>query len=811
VDRGGNVHLAFSQCNYNSASGNSSNCSVYLMSSSDQGNTWLSPVQVNNGADTSYAIFPWIVAGSAGVVDITWYGANINQSTQSASWHLYFSQATNVMSNSPVFSQVQAIPQVVHNEDICLKGGACGGNRDLAEYYTITLDQQGNANIAFPDDVTSNISGLGRTWFTKQTGGPSAYTPPTAPAPATFAANITMPSSNGDAEPNMKADSHNCLFSATPGAPPAWKSTNGGLSFFLLPNPVTSAGGIAGGGDSDILPVPQPSGPGPDQLYFADLAVASVNISKSTDGGATWFSPGPGGAAGEVSVSTDRQWMAADRNGLNQTIYLWEHEFVSQILRMNALTNDMVWSPFASGMMDPELIAPPGSTLQNTVPGPCFVDPATHVVYGFLGASTVTTNVVGAPAGKLPNVWEADGPGTFTAGVPPGPFTNHPVWKGVINSPTTPAPPAGSATVGSNTANLFNGATIDKAGNIYVSWSTPNARNGLYDVWFASSHDHGQTYYGPFKINPNGMQGNMPWIAAGDNGRVAIVFYGTTGTQDPTTSSTNQWNVLFAQSLNGADREPVFTVVQASDHITHTGPICNVGILCSGGTRQLLDFFQVAIGPDGLANIAWADTGNGNGTPHVSYARQASGPLALVNPTFPTCVPGPPVPTLMVSRKAHGTTNYDVDLLPPVSGIECRTGGPNGDFKIVVDFPSPVTLSGSPQAQVTSGTGSISNVTVSGNEVTVDLTGVTNAQRLVVRLNGVTDANGSGNVPVSMAVLLGDTTADGSVNSADISQTKSRSGQVVGSGNFRSDVTVDNAINSADISLVKSKSGTALP
>src|SRR5437870_1886209 len=34
VDRGGNVHVVFSQCSYNSATGNSSNCSVYLMSSS---------------------------------------------------------------------------------------------------------------------------------------------------------------------------------------------------------------------------------------------------------------------------------------------------------------------------------------------------------------------------------------------------------------------------------------------------------------------------------------------------------------------------------------------------------------------------------------------------------------------------------------------------------------------------------------------------------------------------------------------------------------------------------------------------------
>jgi hypothetical protein len=61
-----------------------------------------------------------------------------------------------------------------------------------------------------------------------------------------------------------------------------------------------------------------------------------------------------------------------------------------------------------------------------------------------------------------------------------------------------------------------------------------------------------------------------------------------------------------------------------------------------------------------------------------------------------------------------------------------------------------------------------------------------------------------------MKVLIGDTTADTSVNSADISQTKSQSGQAVTNSNFREDVNVDGSLNSADISLVKSKSGTAL-
>lgn len=94
---------------------------------------------------------------------------------------------------------------------------------------------------------------------------------------------------------------------------------------------------------------------------------------------------------------------------------------------------------------------------------------------------------------------------------------------------------------------------------------------------------------------------------------------------------------------------------------------------------------------------------------------------------------------------------------------------------------------------------------------TVNLTGVTNAQRLGVTLSGVSDGSNFGNVLIPMGVLAGDTTADGTVNSADIGQTKSQSGNPVSGSNFRQDVTVDGNLNSADIGSVKSKSETALP
>lgn len=62
-----------------------------------------------------------------------------------------------------------------------------------------------------------------------------------------------------------------------------------------------------------------------------------------------------------------------------------------------------------------------------------------------------------------------------------------------------------------------------------------------------------------------------------------------------------------------------------------------------------------------------------------------------------------------------------------------------------------------------------------------------------------------------MSLLLGDTTANGAVNSADVSETKALSGQATTAATFRNDVTANGAINSADVGVVKANSGTSLP
>jgi hypothetical protein len=163
-----------------------------------------------------------------------------------------------------------------------------------------------------------------------------------------------------------------------------------------------------------------------------------------------------------------------------------------------------------------------------------------------------------------------------------------------------------------------------------------------------------------------------------------------------------------------------------------------------------------------------------------------------------------------VSRKSHGNAGtFDVDLPETgAPGIECRSGGATNSHMLVFTFANNVSVHG---AAVSTGTGSVSNFTAVGKQITVNLTGVTNAQTIEVRMLGVSDGTNTSDVEVTMVVLLGDTNGDGFVDSGDISQTKSQSGQAVTRSNFREDTNTDGFLDSADIGFVKSKSGTSVP
>ncbi len=88
---------------------------------------------------------------------------------------------------------------------------------------------------------------------------------------------------------------------------------------------------------------------------------------------------------------------------------------------------------------------------------------------------------------------------------------------------------------------------------------------------------------------------------------------------------------------------------------------------------------------------------------------------------------------------------------------------------------------------------------------------MTSGQTSTITLGAVSDGVNTGDVSLLMAVLVGDTNGNGSVNAGDTVQTRSRSGQATDATNFRSDVNTDGFVNSGDTAVVRSRSGTALP
>jgi PQQ-like domain len=204
---------------------------------------------------------------------------------------------------------------------------------------------------------------------------------------------------------------------------------------------------------------------------------------------------------------------------------------------------------------------------------------------------------------------------------------------------------------------------------------------------------------------------------------------------------------------------------------------------------------------DGLTAYMITYTATGNNDTSKSFVYSLNAALS-----------GAITPTSVVSRKVHGSAGtFNIDLpLTGSNGIECRSGGANSDHQIVFSFPSAVTLSGAVITPAAGMSGSMVGAPIispDGRTVTLNLTNVTDLQTIAMTLSGVNNGVSTADITSRMSVIAGDTTANGVVNTSDVSQTKSRSGQAVSDANFRSDVVVNGTINASDLALVKSRSG----
>src|SRR5205814_5475671 len=90
------------------------------------------------------------------------------------------------------------------------------------------------------------------------------------------------------------------------------------------------------------------------------------------------------------------------------------------------------------------------------------------------------------------------------------------------------------------------------------------------------------------------------------------------------------WKAYFAQTLNATAATPTIFQSVASDHVIHGSNISLAGFTTgTSPNRKLADFFQVAIDPQGMAFVSWADD-SADFSGHAYVAHQIGGEVRRV-------------------------------------------------------------------------------------------------------------------------------------------------------------------------------------
>jgi hypothetical protein len=394
--------------------------------------------------------------------------------------------------------------------------------------------------------------------------------------------------SNVAAEPAIRADgagrffgsSENSLLSGTV----AFRSTDGGLHYTTLvsPNGVSEAndtGFAPGGGDTDLAVAPDKNAAGFYNVYVSSLSLANIDVSTSTDGGATW-SLNP---VTTPETIDDREWIAADTNN---KVCISYHDAPQGITVGCSPNAGLTFTQFTTAIDANHAF----QIAENSI-GNLAIDPTSHVIYQTYSAITTADETACAPQlGVIEGT--CDYHGVYMAVSTDGglTFTDHPVY---IN----PDPTVGYG-------HQFVNVSVDKAGNVYSVYTDD------HHVYYSFSTDHGQTWSGPYLITTTSGTQIFPWSTAGDAGKIDVVYYQTPyydGVNSPDAyPSSAAWTVGFAQNLTATTPGSAWSRQTASPTV-HFGGVCESGVACTGN-RDLYDDFGVAASPTtGLASIIYSD------------------------------------------------------------------------------------------------------------------------------------------------------------------------------------------------------------
>jgi len=291
------------------------------------------------------------------------------------------------------------------------------------------------------------------------------------------------------------------------------------------------------------------------------------------------------------TAGADRQWITSD----GPHVWISYHDAGSSTLVHVQRSDDdgYTWRKVAGPIAGQD--GATGDATFNNTQGPIVADPYTHNVYDIYAAgepgiqkgSTATfNNIYVSRSTNMGRKWKAN-------------LVYH-------------------APLFTDFSNVFPSLAVDPTnGNLYAVWSDGQ------QIYFSASSDQGSHWTAPVFVNASPADTALfPWIAA-YNGTVDVVYYGTSAASKDDENAV--WNVYLAQSADGGAN---FSQSLVSHTPNHVGVICTQGTGCQGGTRNLLDLFEVAINPqNGLAGIIYTDDtlttdSNGNPLPQIVLAQQ---------------------------------------------------------------------------------------------------------------------------------------------------------------------------------------------
>jgi hypothetical protein len=403
-----------------------------------------------------------------------------------------------------------------------------------------------------------------------------------------------------------------------------WTSDDNGATWQFRPRTV-APDGVPASGFSD----PEVAVDSDGNVYYSEINLANVAVSASQDNGDTWTLQNYFGA-----IMTDRQWMEADRPG--------EFYFVA--------------NAFGGGT--------------GTVPNPSlghYVSKTTD------GGKTFTQNVPDREGGA--------GIGDIRVDKRTGVVyeTHHPSYGGRAGDLSMAAfrnardgdftPELSVIAPGVDAVSHWPAFDLDPSGNLYVTWDESGQGERPAGIYYASSRDGARTWSAPIRVDTDDRTDIWPWLAVGDDGRVALSWLEADVAlpdNDAETPGDHGWRIRAAATETGlgcaGGGAPSFAVGTATAEPVHTGTICQGGTLCQAQAidRRLGDYFSMEVDGTGHMYMGYSDTRVPGAVSLPGFVRQASGPALLA--------PGK-------GGRAPGADTGQPRAAVPLEAIPARTSG----------------------------------------------------------------------------------------------------------------------------------------